>query len=217
MPELKGVIFDLDGVLVVTDMFHYKAWKMLADELGMDFDEEVNHQLRGVSREESLKRIYRHNNRELPSQEEFKAQTTKKNEKYKEQIGTMTPDDVLPGSIELLTALRDAGIKCAIASASKNTPAVLENTKLDRYVDAVADGNQVTHSKPHPEVFLLAAEKLNLAPEECIGVEDAESGVEAIHNATMVAVGIGEQGKAAELVVDSVQQLGVDTLRSLLG
>ncbi|MBD3316561.1 MAG: beta-phosphoglucomutase [Chitinivibrionales bacterium] len=217
MSELKGVIFDLDGVLVVTDKFHYQAWKMLADELKMDFDEEINHQLRGVSREESLKRIYRHNKRELPSQEEFTAQMTKKNEKYKELIGTMTSDDILPGSIELLTSLRKEGIKCSIASASKNTPHVLKNTDLDQYVDAVADGNEVTHSKPHPEVFLLAAKKMGLPPEECIGVEDAESGVEAIHNAKMVAVGIGEQGKAAELVVQSVKELSVERFRSLLG
>jgi beta-phosphoglucomutase len=216
MAELRGVIFDLDGVLVVTDRFHYQAWKMLADELGMDFDEEANHQLRGVSREESLKRIYRHNNRELPPEEEFTAQTTKKNERYKELIGTMSPEDILPGSIELLTALRGEGIKCAIASASKNTPLVLKNTGLDKYVDAVADGNETRHSKPDPEVFLLAAEKMGLAPRECIGVEDAESGVEAIHNGKMVAVGIGEQGKAAELVVGSVQELSVKKLRGLL-
>lgn len=214
--QLKGVIFDLDGVLVTTDTFHYQAWKMLADELGMDFDETVNHQLRGVSREESLRRIYKHNNKELPSDEEFKAQTTRKNEKYKELIGQMTPDDVLPGSIELLTSLRSAGIKAAIASASKNTPLVLERTGLIEHVDGVADGNQVSNSKPHPEVFLLAAKKLDSEPEACIGVEDAESGVEAIHNAGMKAVGIGSQGRKAEIVVDSVKELSIESFTKLL-
>jgi len=138
---LKGVVFDLDGVLVTTDVFHYRAWKMLADELGLDFNEEVNHQLRGVSRVESLTRIYRHNKRKLPPEEEFRAQMAKKNAKYVELIATMTPRDVLPGSIELLDGLRNAGIKRAIASASKNTPKVLAVTQLDRYVDGVADGN----------------------------------------------------------------------------
>ncbi|MFW5775151.1 MAG: beta-phosphoglucomutase [Chitinivibrionales bacterium] len=208
--QLKGVIFDLDGVLVTTDVFHYKAWKMLADELGLEFNEEINHQLRGVSRVESLKRIYRHNNRELPDEETFTAQMTKKNEKYREAIAGMKPEDVLPGSIELLEGLLAKGIKCAIASASKNTPLVLKQTKLDQYVQAVADGNQITNSKPHPEVFLLAAEKLGVDPAHCIGIEDAESGVEAIRRAEMISIGIGSQGKKADKVVDSVAELSAD-------
>ncbi|MFP4418886.1 MAG: beta-phosphoglucomutase [Chitinivibrionales bacterium] len=212
--QLKGVIFDLDGVLVTTDVFHYKAWKMLADELGLEFNEDINHQLRGVSRVESLKRIYRHNNRELPDEETFNAQMTKKNEKYKEAISTMKPEDVLPGSVELLKALLSKGIKCAIASASKNTPLVLKQTKLDQYVQAVADGNQITHSKPHPEVFLLAAQKLGVEPANCIGIEDAESGVEAIQRAEMVSIGIGSQGKKADMVVESVAELSADGMIS---
>jgi beta-phosphoglucomutase len=213
--KLEGVVFDLDGVLVTTDTFHYQAWKMLADNLGLDFDEEVNHQLRGVSRVESLTRIYRHNKKKLPPDDEFEAQMTMKNDKYKELIGTMTPDDILPGSIELLTALREAGIKCAIASASKNTPKVLEVTGLDTYVDGVADGNQAKKSKPDPEVFLLAAQNIGCAPENCIGVEDAESGVEAIQRAGMVAVGIGKSAEKAELVVDNVSQLSVEILKRI--
>jgi beta-phosphoglucomutase len=141
---------------------------------------------------------------------------TQKNERYREAIAQMTPEDVLPGSVELLTALGDAGIKCAIASASKNTPLVLERTQLGKLVQAVADGNETTKSKPDPEVFLLAAKKLGFAPENCIGVEDAESGVEAIHRAGMVAIGIGEQGKAAQLVVNSVQELDVARIKGLI-
>ncbi len=212
--QLKGVIFDLDGVLVTTDVFHFKAWKKLADDLGMEFNEEINHQLRGVSRVESLKRIYRHNNRELPDEKTFNEQMTKKNEMYKEAISTMKPQDVLPGSIELLTGLLEKGVKCAIASASKNTPVVLRQTGLDQYVQAVADGNQITHSKPHPEVFLLAARKLGVDPNCCIGIEDAESGVEAIQRAEMVSIGIGAQAKKADMVVDSVAELSADGMIS---
>ncbi len=210
-----GVIFDLDGVLVTTDMFHYKAWKELADEIGLEFNEEMNHQLRGVSRVESLKRMYAQNNRDLPSDEEFEAQMTRKNDRYKELIGTMKPEDVLPGSIELLTALRHANIKIAIASASKNMPKVLEQTQLAQMVDATADGSEITHSKPDPEVFLLAAKKLRCDPKDCVGVEDAESGVEAIHRGNMLAIGIGEQGRKAELVVNSVAELSVERIVDL--
>ena len=212
---LRAVVFDLDGVLVTTDRFHYRAWKSLADELGFLFDETVNHRLRGVSREESLKRIYRHNNAPLPSSEELCRQMSIKNDRYREAIARMTPDDVLPGSVELLTSLRAASIRCAIASASKNTPLVLERTGLDRYIDAVADGNQIVNSKPDPEVFLLAARKLGVAPAACVGVEDAESGVEAIHRAGMSAVGIGGSAHHADVVVASVRELSVAILTSL--
>lgn len=210
---LDGVIFDLDGVLVTTDHFHFKAWRRLAEELGMEHTEENNHQLRGISRAESLKIIYRNNNRELPPQEEFEAQMTRKNGYYKDYIAQMTPDDILPGSLELLNALREAGIKIATASSSKNAGLVLDRTKLIDYMDAVADGNAITRSKPDPQVFQLAAVRLQCMPWNCIGVEDATAGVESIQRAGMIAVGIGEQGKKAELVIDSVQELSLAKLR----
>lgn len=216
MPDLQAVIFDLDGVLVTTDHFHYQGWKRLAEELGMTHDEQGNHQLRGVSRAESLRIIYRNNNRELPSDEEFQEQMTRKNGYYVEFIKQMTPDDILPGSLELLNALHDAGIKNAIASSSRNAGLVLDRTGLDTYMDAVADGNDITKSKPDPEVFLTAAKKLGIDPANCIGIEDAEAGVEAIHRANMVAVGVGEQGKAAKLVIEAVTELDVGVLRGLI-
>lgn len=216
MGKLEAVIFDLDGVLVTTDHFHYLGWKRLADELGLAFTEEDNHQLRGVSRAESLKIIYRINNRELPPEEQFTEQMTRKNGYYKEYIKQMKPDDLLPGSIELLTALREAGIKCSVASSSRNAGTVVELTNLSQYVDSVTDGNDITKSKPDPEVFLIAAERLGAKPESCVGVEDAAAGVEAIKRAGMAAVGIGEQGKQAQLVVDSVQELTVEKLRALV-
>jgi beta-phosphoglucomutase len=212
---MRGVIFDLDGVLVTTDEFHYRGWKELADALGLAFDREVNHSLRGVSRQQSLRNIYAHNGRALPADDVFNAQCDRKNARYVELVGTMTPADVLAGSIELLEALRGAGVRCAVASASRNTPLVLERTGLRKYFDAVADGNDTSRSKPDPEVFLAAAQRLGLTAGECIGVEDAAVGVEAIHNAGMPAAGIGEQARAAERVFSSVGELSLQALEKI--
>ena len=211
--RLEGVIFDLDGVLVTTDTFHYRAWKELADELGLEFNEEVNHRLRGVSRQQSLQNIYDHNNRPLPDDKTFTAQCDRKNARYVELVKTMTPEHVLPGAVELLEALRAADIRCAVSSASKNTPLVLARTDLRKYFDAVVDGNDVSKSKPDPEGFLIAAGRLRLPPESCIAVEDAASGIEAIHNAGMIAVGIGRQAVGAEALFASVAELSVEGLR----
>jgi len=216
MRKLSAVIFDLDGVLVNTDLYHYRAWKQLAGELRMTFSEEQNHLLRGVSREESLWIICRLNKRALPSAAEFKAQASRKNAYYVDMVADMTPSDVLPGGKELLQALRAAGIRCAIASSSKNTPLVLARTGLASLADAVADGSNITRSKPDPEVFLVAARKLGVPPGECIGVEDAPAGIEAIKAAAMVAVGVGPQVKDAALVVAAVTDLSVERLRSLM-
>lgn len=213
--ELEGVILDLDGVLVSTDRYHYAAWKSLADELGIPFGEEENHQLRGVSREESLKRIY--GSRPLPAAEDFQAQCARKNERYVELIRKMTPDEVLPGAIEFLTALRAAGIRCAVASASKNCGTVLDRTGLAKHCDAIVDGTCVTKSKPDPQGFLIASQRLRALPWNCIGVEDAESGIEAIHRAGMLAVSIGEQARGGDLTVASVAELSVDALQELFG
>lgn len=211
--ELRGVVFDLDGVLVVTDRYHYQAWKELADELGLPFDCEINHQLRGVSREESLRRIY--GTRPLPPPEEFKAQCDRKNERYKELIRQMDESDVLDGATELLMQLNEAGIKSAVASSSKNAREVVERTGLHRYVDFVADGNSVTRAKPDPQLFLVACEGIGCRPCECVGVEDAEAGVEAIKRAGMIAVGVGEQVREADCKVRTVADLSVDLLRRL--
>jgi len=211
--SLQAVIFDLDGVLVSTDHFHYTAWKSLADELGIPFDEEKNHQLRGVSRGDSLKIIY--GDRPLPDGKTFQEQCDRKNARYVELIKTMTPDDVLPGSVELLAALRAAGIKVGIASASKNTPTVLECTGLDEYVDAVADGNAITASKPDPEVFLVAAARLRVKPWNCIGVEDADAGIESILRAGMPALGVGSQAREGHRHVASIAETTVDFYREM--
>lgn len=211
---LQAVIFDLDGVLVTTDSFHYRAWKELADELRLAFDEHVNHQLRGISREDSLRAIYRNNPGVfLPPDKELHAQCTSKNTRYVELLQQMTADDILPGARELLEALRNAGIKTGLASASKNAPLVLERTGLDRLIDATADGNSVKRGKPDPEVFLVAAQRLGVAPENCIGVEDAATGIESIHRAGMPAVAIGAQAVGGDLTVNSTADLNVEMLK----
>ncbi len=211
--ELQGVVFDLDGVLVTTDRYHYQAWKELADELGIPFDEERNHALRGVSREESLRRIY--GNRPLPSPDVFAAQCDKKNKRYRELISQMTPADVLPGALELLKALRAAGIKTAIASASKNAATVLERTGLAPYLDAISDGTNISANKPDPQVFYIAAARLRCLPWNCIGVEDAESGIESVRRAGMAALGIGSAAKGADLTVASTAEVTVELLRKM--
>jgi beta-phosphoglucomutase len=215
--SLRGVIFDLDGVLVTTDGFHYRAWKELADELGLAFDEKVNQRLRGVSRQQSLRNIYDHNRRPLPPDDVFRSHCERKNRRYVELVSGMTPADVLPGALPLLDALRAAGIRSAVASASRNTPLVLERTGLRPHVDAVADGNDTSRSKPDPEVFLVAVKRLGLEPADCLGVEDATAGIEAIHAAGMKAVGIGDQAEGAERVFGSVKEVTVRDLLDVFG
>jgi beta-phosphoglucomutase len=215
--QLRAVIFDLDGVLVSTDRFHYLAWKELADKLGLAFDEQVNHRLRGVSRRHSLEIIYEHNRRPYPPEAELLALCESKNSRYVELVGAMTPTDVLPGSISLLESLRAEGVRLAVASVSKNAPLVLDRTGMQRYFDAVSDGNVARKSKPDPEVFLLAASMLKVGPADCIGVEDAAVGIEAIHNAGMIAVGIGDTAVGADFSVRDVTHLNVATFREIFG
>jgi len=210
--SLGGVIFDLDGVLVSTDRFHFRAWKELADQLGLAFDESVNQRLRGVSRSESLRLVFGHNRRPLPAAEESEELCARKNRRYVELVGAMSPADVLPGAVRLLDELRAARIRTAVASASRNTPLVLERTGLRPHLDAVADGNDVSRSKPDPEAFLLAARRLGLEPADCLGVEDAAAGIEAIQGAGMVAVGIGEAAAGAERSFPSVADLTAGAL-----
>ena len=217
-PQLRGVIFDLDGVLVSTDRLHFAAWKKLADHLALPFNETVNHQLRGVSREESLRAIYRAANRPEPAPAILAAQCAEKNAAFVTLIRQMTPADLLPGAAALLRDLRKAGILIGIASASRNCPAVLERTGLAALIDASADGNDVTHSKPDPAVFLLASLRLGLAPSDCLGVEDAATGIEAIRRAGMRAIGIGPAaGPAAHHTVPAIAAVSLPlSIRSSL-
>lgn len=194
--KIKGLIFDLDGVLVFTDKFHYQAWKTMADELGVYFDETINHRLRGVSRMDSLEIIlerYEGPDLSLREKEEL---AEKKNEIYRTLLESMTPDDVTKEVRDTLTKLREKGYKLAIGSSSKNAKFILEKVELKDAFDAISDGNNITKSKPDPEVFLKAAEYLGLPPKACMVVEDAEAGIEAAKKGGMYAAGIGEAAKS---------------------
>ena len=189
--SLKALIFDLDGVLTDTAKYHYLAWKKLADELGYYFDEDINELLKGVSRINSFEIILEKNsatNKHTPEEKEILA--NKKNDYYKEMIEQLTPDDILDGILPFITEARNRGIKCAVASISKNAPRVLELLKISRLFDYIADAALVKQPKPHPEIFLTCAEALGFEPEACIGIEDAQAGIEAINSAGMMSVGI---------------------------
>ena len=176
--KYQGIIFDLDGVICSTDEYHYLAWKALADRLGIPFDRERNNLLRGVSRMASLEIILEKAGRTYTEAEKA-AFAEEKNAAYRQLLGRMSPADLSEDVKTTLEALRKTGLKLAIGSSSKNTPFILERIGLGDFFDAVADGNCITHSKPHPEVFLKAAEMIGLPPAACLVVEDAHAGVEA--------------------------------------
>lgn len=188
---IKAVIFDLDGVIVSTDKYHYLAWKKMADEEGIYFDEKINDRLRGVSRMASLEIILEKAKRKYSDGEKL-VLAEKKNEIYKVLLSALTPLDRLDGVTETLAKLRADGFKLAIGSSSKNTPFILEKIGLTGYFDAVSDGNNITKSKPDPEVFLKAAQFLGLPPEECCIVEDAVAGVEAGRAGGFKTIAVGD-------------------------
>lgn len=187
--KIEAVIFDLDGVIVSTDECHYRAWKKTADEEGIYFDRKINDRLRGVSRMDSLEIVLERAER-LYTDEEKVELAERKNNYYKEYIKKLTKDDILNGVNENLAELKANGIKVAIGSSSKNTPDILKYIGLDNYFDAVSDGNNITKSKPDPEVFLKAADMLGVPYEKCLVVEDADSGIEAGKRAGMYTLAV---------------------------
>lgn len=189
---MKAFIFDLDGVIVFTDKFHYQAWKKMADEMGIYFDETINNRLRGVSRAESLEIILERYEGEPLSAEKKAELMEQKNNTYRELLATMTPADVSDEVRETLKTLRERGCKLAIGSSSKNAKFILEKVELLNAFDAISDGNNITHSKPDPEVFLKAGEFLGEDPANCVVVEDAYAGIDAAKAAGMTAVGLGD-------------------------
>ena len=190
--KIKGLIFDLDGVIVFTDCYHYIAWKELADEMGIDFDEKINNRLRGVSRMERLSIILEKYKGEELTQEEKEALAEHKNQRYRELLNEMTPEDVSGEVRKTLAELRRRGYKLAIGSSSQNAKMILEKVELMNAFDEISDGNNITKSKPDPEVFLKASEFLGLIPEECAVVEDAYAGIDAAKDGQMMAIAIGE-------------------------
>lgn len=187
---IKGVIFDLDGVLVFTDSLHYKAWKKMADEEGIYFDETINLRLRGVSRIESLNIILEKATKTYSEEEKLEL-ATRKNRYYVELLSSLSEDDVKAEDLEALKKLKEEGYLLAVGSSSKNTKAIMDRTGLTKYFDQIADGTMISHSKPDPEVFLLAASKLGLEPKDCVVIEDAEAGIEAANEGGFYSIAIG--------------------------
>ncbi|MEY8267965.1 beta-phosphoglucomutase [Lachnospiraceae bacterium 64-25] len=189
---MKGIIFDLDGVIISTDKLHYKAWKKIADKLNIAFDEKINNRLRGVSRMDSLEIILEGYQGSALNKEEKEALADEKNACYVELLGTLHPDQMDPDVTDTLQYLREKGLKLAIGSSSKNTKYILHQLEIENLFDAVSDGTNITKSKPDPEVFIKAASFLELPEEECIVVEDAVAGIDAARSGHMRSVGIGD-------------------------
>ena len=206
---IKAVIFDLDGVLVTTDELHFTAWKALADKLGInDFTKADNVRQRGVSRMASLEVVLEKTDRAF-SEEEKLTLAEEKNEIYVRSLSSLSEADVLSGANEFIDYLKSKGIKTAVGSASKNTPLILEKTKLANKFDAVSCGLDTTKSKPDPEVFLIAAKKLGVAPCDCVVVEDSDAGIEAAKTGGMyaIAVGAAEYNPKADVVIKDLESL----------
>ncbi|MDQ0223218.1 beta-phosphoglucomutase [Streptococcus moroccensis] len=209
----KGALFDLDGVIADTAVFHFAAWRNLVKKyFDADLPDELEEKTKGVSREDSLRVILDHLHISVPS-EEFSRLAQEKNEAYIEALDVLTPDYILPGIADFIQTLQEKGIKLALASASKNGPIILEKLGLADAFDAIADPAKVAAGKPAPDIFKAAAQGLGLAPEECIGVEDAVAGVTAINasGAYSVAVG-GEELDHAKLRFESTADLDFDKI-----
>lgn len=208
LENMRGAIFDLDGVLVDTAKYHYLAWRRLAQELGFEFSIEDNERLKGVSRMRSLEILLEVGG--LSFDEETRQQLAeKKNNWYVEYISAIDESELLAGAKEYLQQLKQQGVKIALGSASKNAPAILKQLHITELFDATVDGNKVAKAKPDPEVFLIAAKELSLLPRDCVVFEDAEAGVAAAKAAGMRTVGIGssENLPEADMVVSGLYEL----------
>ncbi len=207
--KFQAVIFDLDGVICFTDEYHYRAWKAMADGMGIPFDRTINNRLRGVSRMASLEIILEKYDGPALSQEKKEELARQKNDIYRESLREMSTKDLSDEVKETLDALRAMGLKLAIGSSSKNTPFILGQIGLGNYFDAVSDGNNITRSKPDPEVFVKAAEMLGIAPEHCLVVEDAVSGAEAGHAGGMKVACLGDAAlnKAGDWNMQTIREL----------
>ncbi len=211
----KGIIFDLDGVIVDTAKYHYLAWKEIAKKLGYDFTQKDNEELKGVSRVKSLDILIKKSGHSLEQEEKDKL-LVEKNQKYLNLVSQIDEDEMLPGIKTLLEWLKINHIPFALGSASKNAPYILEKLNIKEMFTALVDGNDVKKAKPDPEVFLSAAHKMNLKPEECIVIEDAQAGVEAAKNAGMLAIGIGKKLNGADYLLEDTSALTPNFIKELL-
>lgn len=210
---IRGVIFDLDGVITDTAKFHYIAWKNLASELGIEIDEEFNETLKGIPRLDSLVKILEYGGvRQNYSDSDIDSLADKKNEEYKLLLEELSKDDILPGIEEFIDELRSNNIKIGLASVSKNAPTILKKLKLIEKIDFIADPSKVAKGKPAPDIFIEAARGIGLEIENTVGIEDAESGVKAMRACNMRSVGIGVE---ADLTLKGTSELSLEVISML--
>ncbi len=186
---IKAVIFDFDGVLANTDLYHFIAWKRAVRLIDINMDQSIQHELRGLSRTATLEKILNIFNKRI-TEEEFEIVKNKKNDLYKEFLSEVTIDEVLPGIIEFLKYLKKNNYKVAVASISKNAETIIKNIGLMEYIDIVVDPTKIKNIKPEPDIFLKAAKLLNIRPWECVAIEDSQVGIDAINSALMISIGI---------------------------
>lgn len=213
---LKGLLFDLDGVITDTAIYHYQAWKEIANRIGITIDINFNEQLKGISREESLERILEHGSKENKFTTEEKRQLThEKNEFYLQLIEQLTPQDILPGITEIIQDAKEEQLKLAIASASKNAPSILKKLGLFNDFDTIVDPGAIQNGKPYPDIFLAAAKQLELKISEVAGIEDSESGIEALNTANIFSVGVGSETSLgeADYLVPNTSELTLDNIQ----
>lgn len=213
MSKYTVCLFDLDGVLVDTAVYHFQAWRKLGEKFNFQLSEEQNEQLKGVSRVESLEKILQWAGAEA-TQTQKDAWLIEKNEHYLDLISNMNPSEILPGVLDFLSQIKDLGYQIGLGSASKNASIILEKTQLMPWFDILIDGNKVTKSKPDPEVFLKGAEGLRVLATACIVFEDAQAGIDAAISANMKTIGIGqaENLKGADKVIPSFEGINASEL-----
>ena len=213
----KGFIFDLDGVIVDTAKYHYLAWKKLANSIGVDFSEEQNEQLKGISRTRSLEKILEWGNKTL-IEDEFMELMARKNNDYLNYIAKMDESEILPDVTKILDFLSERNQPIALGSASKNARAILKRVKLINQFDIIVDGNDVSKAKPNPEVFLNAADGLKVQPEKCVVFEDSVAGIQAANNANMISIGIGSEAvlNEADFVFKDFTEISIEFLEEIM-
>ena len=217
--DIKAVIFDMDGVITSSSDQHFSAWKSLASGLGFELPDETERLLKGVSRMDSLEVVLRQGKVQNNfTQEEKKLLAEKKNKLYVEMISKFTPDDLLPGVLELFEACKHADIKIALASVSKNSPLLISRLNIGQYFDYIVDPQDIKNGKPAPDIFLKAAAALGVNTKYCVGIEDAAAGIAAIKSAGMVAVGIGSKDELsrADIIYRDCSEVDLSAVNELL-
>ena len=211
---MKGVLFDLDGIVTDTATYHFSAWsQLIKDEFGLTLPDIVEERTKGVSREDSLRIILEELDLSV-DKDRFQYLTNRKNQCYIESLNQLTSEDILPGIFELIKELKQKGIKIALASASHNGPFILEKIGLLDSFDTIVDPGKLSRGKPDPEIFEVASAQLGLTPKDCVGIEDSIAGIQAINSAGSCSIGVGDD-KLSEAFrrVSSTKELSVTLLQ----